>query len=219
MSTNACEGLGPIGQGEVRPPGEGLASTLVLPPVDSSGGFSLMRALQQRRSQREFVEDALPVQMLGDLLWAACGVNRPASGGCTVPKAMQLQMIDVFVALPAGLYRYDAAHHVLRLRVPRDVRALTGHQDFTAVAAFDLVFVVDDSQVQLVQVAQREAYAHTTAGAMAQNVSLYCASKGFATVLRAWIDRDALKSAMALATDQYVLLAQTVGYPKSSAGV
>jgi nitroreductase len=200
-----------MGQLEVRPARSDSASTLVLPPACSSGGLPLMEALQQRRSQREFANTALPEQTLGDLLWAACGVNRPSVGGRTAPRAMTYQEIDVYVALPAGLYRYEPAGHVLCLEVPRDVRDVTGNQDFTAEAALDLVFVADDSRVQLVRGEQREDYAYTTAGAMAQNVYLYSASHGLATVLRAWIDRGALRAAMGLGVDQQVLLAQTVG--------
>jgi len=63
--------------------------------------------------------------------------------------------------------------------------------------------------------AQREAYAHATAVAMAQNVYLYCASEGLATVIRAWFDRDALARAMGLHPDHQLLLSQTVGAIKS----
>jgi hypothetical protein len=52
---------------------------------------------------------------------------------------------------------------------------------------------------------------------MAQNVYLYCASAGLATVIRAWIDRGALTRAMGLDNDQQVLLSQTVGRPKTAA--
>jgi nitroreductase len=46
----------------------------------------------------------------------------------------------------------STAGHVLCLEVPRDVRAVTGNPDFTGgEAALDLVFVADDSRVQLVQ--------------------------------------------------------------------
>ena len=216
MNTLTRLGFGPLGQFEDRPARGAVASTLVLPPACLSGGLPLMEALQQRRSQREFANTAVPDQMLGDLLWAACGVNRPASGGRTAPRAMNCQEIDVYVALPAGLYRYEPAGHVLHLVVPQDIRALTGNQDFTAEAALDLVFVADDSRVQLVRGDQREGYAYATAGAMAQNAYLYCAWQGLATVLRAWIDCGALRAAMGLGVDQKVLLAQTVGFPKSN---
>ena len=59
--------------------------------------------------------------------------------------------------------------------------------------------------------ARREAYAFAAAGAMAQNVYLYCASAGLATVIRAWFDAGALSRAMGLGPEQQVLLAQTVG--------
>jgi nitroreductase len=216
MNTLTRLGFGPMGQLVVRPARGDSASTLVLPPVSSSGGLPLMEALQQRRSQREFASTALPEQVLGDLLWAACGVNRTAIGGRTAPRAMTYQEIDVYVALPAGLYRYEPARHVLYLEVPRDVRAATGNQDFTAEAALDLVYVADDSRVQLVRGEQREDYAYATAGAMAQNVYLYSASQGLAAVLRAWIDRGALRAGMGLGIGQEVLLAQTVGYPKTN---
>jgi nitroreductase len=49
---------------------------------------------------------------------------------------------------------------------------------------------------------------------MAQNVYLFCASAGLATVIRAWFDHRALAQAMGLGSDQQLLLAQTVGWPK-----
>ena len=68
----------------------------------------------------------------------------------------------------------------------------------------------------MVSAAQRESYAFAAAGAMAQNVYLFCASAGLATVIRAWFDRDALTAAMGLNPDQQVLLAQTVGRSETS---
>lgn len=70
---------------------------------------------------------------------------------------------------------------------------------------------LDHSRMQLVPAAQRGLYAFATAGAMAQNVYLYCASEGLATVLRAWFDRDALSQAMGLGADHQLLLSLTVG--------
>jgi len=58
--------------------------------------------------------------------------------------------------------------------------------------------------------------AATAAGAIAQNVYLFCASAGLATVIRAWIDRGAIADALGLTHDQQVLLAQTVGFPKEA---
>lgn len=197
-----------------EPGGGARLATRALPPPRVGGGLPLMQALQRRRSQRAFASQALPEPVLADLLWAACGVNRPQSDGRTAPRALALQAIDVYVALPAGLCLYDPAGHRLHLTVPRDLRALTGNQDFPAVAALDLVFVADHRAVPWVQAEQCQAYAWVAAGAMAQNVYLCCASMGLASVLRAWVDREALSAAMALRPGQQVLLAQSVGYPE-----
>ena len=47
---------------------------------------------------------------------------------------------------------------------------------------------------------------------MAENVYLYCASAGLATVLRAKFDRPPLAAAMGLRPDQLITFSQPVGY-------
>jgi nitroreductase len=115
------------------------------------------------------------------------------------------------------LYQYDAPSHALNLVSATDVRRVTGYQDFVDKAPMDLVYVADHARMKLVPAAQRESYASVAAGAMAQNVSLYCASAGLASVIRAWLDRTALAQAMGLDDDKQVLLAQTVGFPLGAA--
>ena len=170
-----------------------------------------MSALASRQSLREFAPEPLPEQVLADLLWAAGGINRHDVDGRTAPSAMNAQEVLLYVAMPQGLFLYEPKPHALRLVVASDVRRVTGNQDFVDTAPLDLVFVADHARMKLVPVAQRGAYAHATAGAMAQNVYLYCASEGLATVIRAWFDRDALARAMGLQADHQLLLSQTVG--------
>jgi nitroreductase len=54
------------------------------------------------------------------------------------------------------------------------------------------------------------------AGVISQNVYLYCASEGLATVVRTSIDIPALAKAMKLRPDQKITLAQSVGYPRKT---
>jgi nitroreductase len=190
------------------------APAIALPAPELHGGVPLMEALAQRHSTRDFSPEALPLPLLSGLLWAAYGVNRK-EGGRTAPSALDAQEIDVFVALPSGAYRYDAAAHELRLVATNDLRRVTGYQDFVDEAPMDLVYVADHARMHLVPVGQRESYASVAAGAIAQNVYLFAAGNGLATVLRAWIDRTAIADALGLTHDQQVLLSQTVGYPRS----
>jgi nitroreductase len=212
MNTLTKLALGLIGQHKPLPLSGTAAALTRLPPPSRVGGMPLMETLQHRQSQRKFSSQPLTEQQLSDLLWAAAGVNRPSEGGRTAPSALHAQEVDLHVALPNGLHFYDPAQHALRLEVASDVRRVTGYQDFVDDAALDLVFVADHRRMGRVPAAQRESYASCAAGAMAQNVYLFCASAGLATVLRAWFDRPALAHAMGLGDDEQVLFAQTVGY-------
>ncbi|MDT3680346.1 MAG: nitroreductase family protein [Burkholderiaceae bacterium] len=204
--------LGVMGRLRPRPATGGAATTIALPPPERHGGMPLMEALGSRCSSREFASDPLPLPLLSNLLWAAWGANRP-NGGRTAPSALDAQEIDLYAALPEGAYRYEAAEHRLRLVAAADIRRVTGYQDFVDEAPLGLVYVADHRRMARVPVAQRESFASAAAGAIAQNVYLFAAGNGLATVIRAWIDRDAIAEALGLAHDQQVLLSQTVGYP------
>jgi nitroreductase len=209
MNTLTKLALGLMGQLKPRPTIDGPA--IVLPPARRIGGMPLMEALQRRESRREFHDAALGEQVMSDLLWAAAGVNRPDSGGRTAPTAMNSQEVQLYVAMAQGLFLYDPANHAMQMTVASDVRRVTGYQDFVDTAPLDLVYVANHSHMKLVPAAQRERYAFAAAGAMAQNVYLFCAANGLATVIRAWFDNPALSKAMALEADQQLLLCQTVG--------
>ena len=56
-------------------------------------------------------------------------------------------------------------------------------------------------------------YAAASTGCISQNVYLFCASEGLGTVVRAYVDRDALSETMKLRDDQKIVLAQSIGYP------
>lgn len=213
MNTLTKLALGLMGQLRPQRPLDQGAPTIALPAPRAEGGKPLMQVLDQRRSSREFAPQPLPRPMLADLLWAAAGINRPKLGGRTAPSAMNAQEVDLYVALPEGLYLYEPVAHRLRQVVASDVRRVTGYQDFVDSAPLDLIYVADHARMKLVPADRRTAYAHAAAGAMAQNVYLFCASAGLGTVIRAWFDARALTEAMELGTDQHVLLAQTVGRP------
>lgn len=213
MNTLTKFALGMMGQLRPKPAVGDAAPSINLLPPDTQGGIPLMEALRERASRRDFSSQALPDALLSSLLWAANGINRAADGGRTAPSALNAQEIDIFVALPAGAYRYEASGHRLQLVATTDLRRVTGYQDFVDTAPVDLVYVADYTRMSRAPVAQRESLASVAAGAIAQNVYLFCASAGLSTVLRAWIDRLALADALGLTHDQQVLLSQTVGYP------
>src|SRR5574340_604869 len=197
--------------------GNGLAQDLGstrLPPPETTGGMPLMQALKARHSAREFSSEALPQQVLSNLLWAANGVNRPDSGKRTAPSARDWREIDVYVVTAEGAYRYDPPTHTLKQVAGGDLRRLTGVQDFVAAAPLNLVYVADRDRVGEEDDAERRTrFIAADAAFIAENVYLFCASAGLATVVRGLFDRETLGTALKLGSHQQIILTQTVGYP------
>lgn len=172
-----------------------------------------MEVLADRRSSRQFSSKEIPLQVLSDMLWAAWGVNRPESGKRTAPSAVNWQEIDIYVSTAQGLYRFDAFEHSLMQVSAEDIRGSTGTQEFVKHAPVNLILVADYSRMGRVSQGDKDFYSAADAGFISQNVYLYCASEGLATVVRGALDRTELARKMKLAPDQKVILAQTVGYP------
>ena len=190
------------------------AKSIKLSAPQTKIGMPLMQALENRKSGREFSSAELPLQVISDMLWAACGINRPDSGHRTAPTAMNMQEIDIYVAKADGLYLFDAKENILKLILAEDIRALTGKQPFVKDAPINLVYVANLSKMNKLSAENMDFYAATDTGFISENVYLFCASSGLATVVRGFVDRPALTKAMKLRPDQKIILAQTVGYPK-----
>jgi SagB-type dehydrogenase family enzyme len=188
--------------------------SIELPKPQLDIGRPLMQVLKDRSTSRAFSSEKLPAQVLSNLLWAAFGVNRPDSGKRTAPSAVNWQEIDIYVATADGLYVYDAKAHRLSPVLAEDIRAATGLQPFVKEAPVNLVYVADLAKTGNASVADRELYTAADTGFIAQNVYLFCASEGLATVVRGSVDRAALAKVMKLRPDQKIMLAQTVGYPR-----
>jgi SagB-type dehydrogenase family enzyme len=184
-----------------------------LPAPQRDGGRPLMEVLKDRQSSREFSSDELPLQIISNLLWAGFGINRPDSGKRTAPSAVNWQNIDIYVAISKGLFLYDAKENKLVPVLAEDIRATTGTQSFIKDVPLNLVYVADFSKIPRGTDEDKNFYSAAHTGFISQNVYLYCASEGLATVVRGLVDREAMSKVMKLRPDQKVMLAQSIGYP------
>ena len=148
---------------------------------------------------------------LSDLLWSAVGVNRP-TGERTVPFWRHVMAIDLYVALPEGVWLYEPTRHRLCPYQATDMRALTGSQEFVARAPVNLIYVARGSEMQGITEVDRRLYASVDAAFSGQNVYLFCAVAGLATVFRGALDTARLGHALMLPPHQFVTFAQSVGY-------
>ena len=192
--------------------GSAAADELVqLPEPAKEGGMPLMEALANRKSIRTYQSKPIPPETLSNLLWAAWGVNRP-DGRRTAPSTRNLQCVEIYVVLEEGLFAYDAEEHALRRVLDEDVREKTGPPRFTEHAPLHLVYVADFDRLEPLREEVREVYAWADTSFISQNVYLFCASEGLATVVRS-VRPDPLAEALGLPENKRPILAQTIGFP------
>ena len=206
----------------------GLQPIVLLKPKPDKGK-STGKALKQRKTIREISDRELPLQILSDLLWAACGVNRKKGPfgipGRTAATASNSQEIDLYVAMKEGTWLYDAVHHRLIPVVAGDLRALAigrGQANFGKNAPVRLIYVADINKLSNTSGYQepglqdpeiQKSYYYVDTGLIAGNVYLFAASRGLAS----WFhncDKPGLTAKLNLRDEQRVLFGHTIGYPK-----
>lgn len=194
------------------------SESVTLPKPRTDAGKPLMKGLLERKTTRRFTDRNLSPQVLSDLLWAAFGVNRAqaerAGLGRTAPSAMNRQEIDLYVALPDGIYVYEAEAHRLRLVAGGDIRAKTGPAE-AAKAAVTILLVSDGVKAAMPgQPPAQSTSSAVNAGFIGQNVYLFAASEDLGAWFRGSIpDAEGLARILKLRPEQRILYAQTVGYP------
>jgi len=184
-----------------------FAQDIMLPKPIKTGGLTLMEALSKRESIREFSTADIDNQTLSNLLWAAWGYNREDKR--TAPSAMDYQELELYVVIKTGAYLYDARNNVLKQISNLDLRKETGSQSFVSSAPLNIIFVSDQTK--------GGGSSAMNSGYISQNIYLFCASEGLATVARGSFDGKALAKVLNLKQTQVPVLAQTVGNKKSTA--
>jgi hypothetical protein len=200
---------------------------VTLPKPAPFRGKAVFAALKARETIRMVSNRKLPLQVLSNLLWAACGINRTKGPfgipGRTAASASNSQEIEVYAATAEGVYLYEPASHSLLPVIARDLRAMAigrGQGKWGAKAPVRFIYVVDidkfgkagyqepglhDADIQ-------KSYYYVDTGLIAGNVYLFAASLGLA----AWFhncDKAAISAALKLPPSKRPLFGQTVGYP------
>ncbi len=172
----------------------------------------LLQILLKRKTIRDFSDRHLSLETLSHLLWSACGINRPEEAHRTNPSARNWQEIDVYVAMEQGLYLFDPHTFTLHLLQEKDLRAKTGTQDFVPHVPVNLIYVADLAKMEEGEMDEQAFYAALDTGFISQNVYLFCAAAGLATVVRGLLDRPELAKAMNLRPNKQIIVTQSVGY-------
>lgn len=175
-----------------------------------------MEVLKARHSTREFADRPLSPQLLSNLLWAAWGINRPQSGLRTAPSSHTYLDVDVYLAMANGVWIYDPKGNRLLPHMPDDIRGeTTTGQEYVKTAPLNLIYVSDAARMGSISETARLFNGVADSAVIGQNVYLFCASEGLATVLRGSVPGQQLAKRLNLKPTQAIYLAQSVGYPRS----
>ena len=189
---------------------------IILPTVEvNSNELSVTNALQQRMSNRNFVDKDLTTAQMAKILWAANGINRE-NGKRVNPAALGVYSVEVYAVTREGIYFYDDAEHTLKLVAEGDYRSITTTgQSFVGNAAVNLVYVeTPDVWTNAKMIPPRDAqisFANVIAGAMVQSVALIAETEGLGNCVRGSINRAEFAKIARIPDEKNILLAQSVG--------
>ncbi|MBR6412090.1 MAG: nitroreductase family protein [Alphaproteobacteria bacterium] len=177
-----------------------LAEDIHLPEPNKTGKVTLMQALEDRHSDREFVERDVDELTLATLLWAAYGVNRE-DGKRTIQTAMDKKDLAVYVFNKDGIWLYDADNNLLKQISDQNQLSLFQKQDYMQAVPVVLVYTGSTAD-----------YAAMHAGSAYQNVELFAAANGMASIVRGFFDQEKVAEALKLPEGQRVIISQAIGW-------
>lgn len=168
-----------------------------LPNPQISG--SLAQLMNNRASCKEYNGKRLSESQVSDILWSAFGTNK--KGTRTIPTAMNEQNLKIFVLEKEGIWQYMGKEHTLKKISDENALACVSQQEYVSGGSLNLVYTGSDKE-----------YSPLHAGSAYQNVYLYAQDHDLGTVVRAFIDKEKLKTCLQLEPQEFVIIHQVVGY-------
>lgn len=200
---------------------EAAAQGVNLPAPPGTGTVSLEESLARRRSVRDFSAEALTLDDISRLLWAAQGVI--ASGHRTAPSAGATYPLEIYLAagnvenLADGVYRYLPERHRLEAVSGGDIRqrladaAVNQEWLIGAPVVMAIAAVFDRTAARYGRRAER--YVDMEAGHAAQNLLLQVTVLGLGATPVGAFDDDEVSRLLHLPVGETPLYLIPVGKP------
>ncbi len=209
--------------GPARAGPEGFTmDTIRLPSPRVDSNFSVERALQQRRSVRDFSNAALNLGEVAQLLWSAQGITRP-DGLRAAPSAGALYPLEILLAagnvtgLAPGVYRYSPAGHSLSAIAAGDRRSALAQgalgQQWMQRAPAILVFCAAEKRTTRKYGSRGISYIYIEVGHAAENVFLQAQALGLGAAVVGAFDERQIAPVLQLPGEQKPLYLMPVGRP------
>jgi len=188
-----------------------------LPEPASDGGMSVEAALAKRESVRHFTSVPLTLFQISQVLWAAQGITRNW-GGRTAPSAGALYPLELYLALPDGLFHYIPDNHQLMhisdSNFIEDLAAVALGQQCIRESSAVVVIAAVYKRIEQKYGRRGERYVKVEAGHAAQNILLQAVSQGIGAVpVGAFYDED-VRKVLGLPSDHEPLYLIPLGHAR-----
>jgi len=209
----SCASRAPLA---VRTGPVGFTETIALPPPVTTGTRTLEDALLHRRSTYLYGQRPVPLNELGQLLWAAQGITG-AGGKRTAPSAGGLYPLEMYALTDRHLLHYLPDGHRAERRVAAPWRqrlqaAAFGQKVIGRAPAIIVVAAVPE-RTRRKYSTRTQSHVDLEAGHAAQNVLLEVTARGLVAVPVGGIDSSSAARVLTLPPGQVVLYLIPVGYP------
>ena len=208
---------------------ECIEGAILLPNPQLDGTMSVEKALQNRRSHRQFIDKEISAADLSQALWAAYGVTlpheRPASRGGfrTAPSAGGLFPLEIYVAvgnvagIEPGLYKYIPQEHKIVVVLNEDVRtelcaAAWGQKMIETAPASIIYTAIFSRMTQKYGDRGRERYVCMDLGHSAENVYLQAEALGLGTCAIGAFTDEEISKVLQLPADEEPLYIMPIGH-------
>lgn len=192
--------------------GGGAPATRALPAPSIDAGATLKAALMGRQSTRTFSGKSVDEQTVSNLLWVANGVNRD-NGKLVVPAALAKYAISLYVMDKSGIWRHDRDANTLTLATGKDMLAKAEGRGTMAVSSgLAILLVANYNTFGGMPRESGVAMIGVEAGAICQDIYLYCAASGLNAVCCGSLDREAIARELQLPEGVMPFLTMVVGH-------
>ncbi|MEM5316292.1 SagB/ThcOx family dehydrogenase [Paraburkholderia sp. JHI869] len=215
LAVLAAGAIAQVSTGEALGSPAKYTKEIELPKPKLSGTVSLEDAIQRRRSVRRFRSDALPVDSIGQLLWAGQGITSP-DGKRATPSAGALYALELYVMTANEVMHYLPHGHRAETRETPDMRpqmqALAVNQTSVGTAPALIAVAADPGRLTQRYGARASVYSDIEAGHAAQNMLLQAVALGLVAVPVGAVDGPKAAHALGLPSGQSVVYLIPVGF-------
>ncbi len=200
---------------KAEPPSETKMIKLAEPKL--KGKLTLEEALEKRRSIRRFTGQAFTIEQISQLAWSGQGITEKQRGFRTAPSAGAIYPIELYVAIPEGLFVYRPVNHSLEKVVDLDVRAKLAEASFgqrwVADAGADFIIAGSEKKLAARYGGKANSYLLLEAGHIGQNILLQAVSLDLGAVPIGAFKAEDVNKICELPKELESLYIISVGYP------